>query len=396
MEPDRNQQDSPPVFIATIFREVGGTGVHTHIQQARGYLEKGGTDVAIVTPFSWNRPLAYLVFSPRLVLKYCNAPASVVWYRHWHKVFLFRALRHVLADVGECVVYAQGPLEASAALRARRGPYQRVVMAVHFRASQADEHAEPGREIKRGGFVYRAIRRAEQEVILQVQGIVYVSKWARDALLAWLPEAAEVPSAVIGNAVASMAADSRQEPFADIVTVGRLDAPKNHRFLLDVLAEARRNGRRLTLDIYGDGPLRSELARQISSLGLEGQVRLQGFRRDVRQFLPRYRIYAHPSYYEVAPLAIIEALAAGLPVVAGRVGGIPEMIEDGVEGWFWPVDDPVRAAAVLLELLDSESALEKAATAAHDRFRREFDINTVGAQMRSFLLGITPADRQMP
>lgn len=390
MAPEGNEPASPPVFIATIFREVGETGVHTHIQQALNYLEKCGTQVTVVTPFSWSRPLTYFLFSPRLVLRYCSAPASVLWYRHWHEAFLYRALRRALAGVGKCVVYAQGPLEARAALRARRGPHQRVVMAVHFRASQADEHAEPGREIKRDGLVYRAIQRTERGVILRVQGIVYVSKWTCDALLAWLPEAASIPSAVIGNAVAPLASGTatarHREPLVDIVTVGRLDAPKNHRFLLEVLAEAKRKGRRLTLDIYGDGPLRSELAGQISSLGLTGQVRLQGFRRDVRDLLPGYRAYVHASYLETSSLAIIEAMAAGLPIVAGRIGAIPEIIEDGVEGRFWPVDDGVRAAAILLELLDSEPALEKAAIAAHDRFQREFDINVGGEQLRSFLL----------
>jgi glycosyltransferase involved in cell wall biosynthesis len=387
VQSDEMEPASKPVLIATIFREVGSTGVHTHFQQFRSYLERCHAEVTVVTPFSWNRLLACLVFSPRLALKNLNRPASVVWYRHWHEVFLYLGLRRELADVGECVIYAQGPLEVRAALRARRGSHQRVVMAVHFRASQADEHAEPGREIKRDGSVYRRIRRMEREVILQAQGIIYVSKWARGALLAWLPEAATIPSAVIGNAVTPQAAESSVDPLADIVTVGRLDAPKNHRFLLEVLAEAKRSGRCLTLDIYGDGPLRNELAQQISSLRLEGQVRLQGFQRDVRDFLPGYRAYVHASYLETSSLAIIEAMAAGLPIIAGRIGGVPEIIEEGVEGRFWPVDDPVRATAILLEFLDSRATLEKAAIAARDRFLREFDINTVGAQMRSFLFG---------
>jgi glycosyltransferase involved in cell wall biosynthesis len=373
------------VLIATIFREIGGTGVHTHFHQFRGYLEQRGVKATVVTPFSWNRPLAYVVFSPRLALKYFSPSASVVWYRHWHEVFLHRALRRKLSEAGECIVYAQGPLEARAALRARRGSHQPVILAVHFRSSQADEHAEPGREIKRGGAVHRSIRELERKVILQVDGIIYVSEWARDRLLAWLPEAAEVRSAVFGNAVELLDVGNDREKLADLVTVGRLDTAKNHQFLLKVLAAAKQKGRDLTLDIYGDGPLRDTLARQAASLGLEGQVRILGFRRDVRQFLPRYRLYVHPSYSETSSLAIIEALGAGLPVLAGRIGGIPEIIEDGVEGRFWPVDDPDRATAVLLEFLDSGPLLEKAAIAARDRFERDFDINAVGAKMQSFL-----------
>lgn len=387
MKPGREEPDSPPVFIATIFHEVGSNGVHTHMHQVRDYLESCGTVTAIVTPFSWVRPLAYAVFGPRYVLKYISAPAGVIWYRHWHEVFLYRALQREIARVGDCVIYAQGPLEARAALRARRGPHQRVVMAVHFRSSQADEHAEPGREIKRGGLVYRSIQRREAESIRQLDGIVYVSKWTRDALLAWLPGAATIPSAVVGNAVAPVTIQGRRKPLADIVTVGRLDGPKNHKFILQVLVEANRSGQRVTLDIYGDGPLRHELARQIDSLGLAEQVRLQGYRRNVRDFLPGYRVYVHSSYLETSSLAIIEALEAALPIVAGRIGGISELVEEGLEGRFWPLDDPVRAAAVLLALLNSEPALERAAAAAHDKFEREFNINAVGARLRSFLVG---------
>jgi glycosyltransferase involved in cell wall biosynthesis len=384
--PRRNVTGRDSVIIATIFREDGGTGIHTHVRQLGGYLERHGIEVTTVTPFSWNRPLTIPAFGPRLVLRHLSPAAAVLWYRHWHEVFLFHALRRRLADGGDHVVYAQGPVEARAALRARRGPRQRVVMAVHFRASQADEHAEPGREIRRGGATFRAIRRAERDVILHVDGLVYVSQWARDALLGWLPEAAAVPSAVIGNGVAPLAVTAPAEPLADLVSIGRLDAAKNHRFLLDVLAEAGRAGRRVTLDIYGEGPLRRDLARRISALGLAGQVRLLGRRDDVRHQLPAYRAYTHASYAETSSLAIIEAMAAGLPVVAAGIGPIPELCADGAEARFWPLDDPARAAAILLELLDSPTALAGAANAARARFKRDFDMGVVGARLMSFLL----------
>lgn len=378
---------SPPLVIANMFREEGATGIHTHVRQLRRYLEKAGTPSALVTPFSWARPLTYPVFAPRLVLARVSGPASVVWYRHWHEVFLRNALRRCLAALGDCVVYAQGPLEAQAALRARRGAHQRVVMAVHFRGSLADEYAEPGREIKRDGVVFRAIRRAEQDVIPRVDGIVYVSEWARDALLSWLPEAAAVPSAVIGNFVEPLHPQPGQEPLADLVSTGKLEDRKNHRFLLAVLAEANRAGRSFTLDVFGDGPLRNRLLRLTRSLGLEEQVRFRGFRPDVREFLPRYRAYVHSAYAESLPLAIIEAMAAGLPIVAADIAGISELCGDGVEARFWSLDDPAAAAATLTALLDDEPARLKAATAASERFRRDFDAEVIGPRLWSFLAG---------
>jgi glycosyltransferase involved in cell wall biosynthesis len=381
---------SSALVIATILREEGRTGVHTHVRQLRRYLAERGTKTTIVTPFSWGRALSP-VFGLRIALERCGGgAASVVWYRRSHEVFLHQALRRTLADDGNCVVYAQGPLAARAALRARSGPHQRVVMAVHFRISQADEWAEK-KLIRRDGAVFRAIRQLEREVIPQVDGLMYVSQWAQNALLGWLPEAAAVPSTVIDNFVAPVHPEPGQELLGDLVTMGHLEPVKNHRYMLEILAEAKRAGRSLTLDVYGEGPLHKDLLRQTSSLGLESQVRFRGFQLDVRDFLPRYRAYAHASYSESSSLAIIEAMAAGLPIVAGNIGPISELCDDGVEARFWPLDDPAEAAATLIELLDCESTRLKAASAASERFRRDFDAELIAPRLRSFLLGSPPA-----
>jgi glycosyltransferase involved in cell wall biosynthesis len=370
-------------------REEGITGVHTHVRQLRRYLEGCGMTAALVTPFSWGGALTVPVFGPRLVLQRFSGSASVAWHRHWHEVFLYNALRRRLAEIGDCVIYAQGPLAARAALRARRGPQQRLIMAVHFRVSQADEWADK-KQIKRDGTVFRAIRQVEREVIPQVDGLVYVSRWARDALLSWLPEAAAIPYAVIGNFLAPLHIEQDPEPRGDLVTIGNLELVKNHRFMLRVLAEAKRAGRSFTLDVFGEGPCRRDLLQLARSLGVEAQVRFHGFRRDVREFLPGYRAYVHASYSESSSLAIMEAMDAGLPIVAGNIGPISELCDDGVEGRFWPLDDPGQAAAILTDFLDCEPARAKAAKAASERFHRDFDADVIAPRLLSFLLGTLP------
>ena len=187
-----------PLIIATMLRPEGGTGVHTHVRQLRRYGSRYGTAPLLVTPFEWGGPLRLAVFGFRRVLEPVSSSLSVVWYRYWHEIFLRNALRKVLARTDDCVIYAQDPPAARAALRARRGPSQQVVLAVHFRISQSDEWADK-EAITRGGVVYRSIRRVERQVIGQVDRLVYVSKWAYQALVEWLPEADAVPSAVIGN-----------------------------------------------------------------------------------------------------------------------------------------------------------------------------------------------------
>ena len=379
--PDDNE---PSLVIATILPSEGTTGVQTHFRELRRYLDARGTPSVLLTPFSWARPLTYPVFGVRLVLVRVSTAAAVAWYRYGHEVFIRGALRRYLASAGDCVVYAQCPLSARAALRVRRGPHQRVVMAVHFRVSQADEFANTG-EISRGGRVFRGIRKTEREVIPRVDGLVYVSRWARAALLEWLPAAGGVPAAVIGNFVTAPAA-AVTEQAGDLVTIGGLEPVKNHGFLLRVLAEASHAGVPLTLDIFGDGPLRADLEREAQALGLAGQVRFRGFRPDVREFLPGFRAYVHASCSESSSLAIMEAMAAGLPVVAADIGPIAELCDDGAEARFWPLEDPAKAAATLIALLSSEPERAAAGAAGRERYLRDHDTDVVAPRLREFLL----------
>jgi glycosyltransferase involved in cell wall biosynthesis len=374
-----------PLVVATVLRPQGDTGVHTHFRQLLKYLaENPGAATTLSTPFDWRWPLYLPVYALRRAFGPVSGSADVLWYRHWHEVFLRGALRRQLASVGDCVIYAQDPPAARAALAARRDQRQQVVLAVHFRTSQADEWADKGR-IPRDGPAFRSIRRLERAVIPRVDRLVYVSRWARDALTGWLPEAADVPSEVIGNCVAPWHGTPGGARHGDLVTIGGLEPVKNHRFLLRVLAAAKQAGHPLTLDIFGDGPLRRELQQLADGLGLTEEVRFRGFRRDVRDFLPGYRAYVHASYSESSSLAIMEAMDAGLPIAAADIGPIAELFDDGVEGRFWPLGDPARAAAVLLELLEDEPSRRKAAHAARDRFKRDYDAEIVGPHLVSFL-----------
>jgi glycosyltransferase involved in cell wall biosynthesis len=386
---------TPPLVIASILRLNGRTGVHTHLRELQAFLNKASSSATTVTPLSLAPLLSAPVYAVRLPLERLSGSASVAWYRYFHEQFLRRALRKHLRSLDEAVVYAQGPVEAHAALLARKSRQQRVIMAIHFQTSQADEWARKG-DIPVGGAVYRSIREFEKDVVPQVDGIVFVSHSARRDLLSWLPEADAVPGAVIPNFLAP-ASGRPQRELGDLVTVGSLEITKNHRFLLHVLDEARRLGTVLTLDVYGDGRCRKDLERLASSLDLTEQTRFHGFNPHVRDYLSSYRAYVHASYAEALPYAILEAMAAGLPIVAGNAGGVPELFCDGIEGRLWPLDDPQRAATVLLELLGDPSRQAAAGAASLERYQSHFHSAVVGPQLSAFLtqsvaLGSSHAD----
>jgi glycosyltransferase involved in cell wall biosynthesis len=377
----------PRVVIATIMPPEGTTGVQTHVREVRAYLAGTGRDVTVVHPRSPGTALAPAVFAGRVPLSIVSDEVGVAWYREWHWRFLRRALRRELADREPAVVYAQCPLAARAALDVRTTPRQRVVMAVHFDGSQADEWVDKDL-IRDGGRVYRRIRALERLTIPYVDGIVFMSASAQRSMRryglsfdarSWqvVPNFTGEPQLTGGNGVAT-------EP-ADLVTVGGLEIHKNHQFLLRVLAAANRLGHRYTLDVVGDGPTRRPLERLSRELGLEQQVRLRGRIACGRAVLPGHRAYVHAATREVFPYALIEAMAAGLPVVAGPVGGIAEMLDQHAEGVFWPLDDADAAARILVDLLDDEPRRAALAAAARARFASSFDARVVGPVLDDFL-----------
>jgi glycosyltransferase involved in cell wall biosynthesis len=381
------------LLIATIAREQGITGVHTHVQELRRYLDRTGESAEVVTPHSWGqegraarlrRFILLPLFGARIVFERVWGPANVWWYRTSHEFFLRRALSSRLAERGACTVYAQCPVSARAALAARSGPNQLVVLAVHFRISQADEWADKG-QIPRDGRTYRWIRSTERQVVPRVDGLVFVSTWARAALSDWMPEVDEVPASVINNFVQVAPIDDAPATTGDLVSVGNLEAVKNHRFLLRLLAAAKRAGRVYSLDVFGEGIERQRLLTLADQLGVREQVRLHGFRRDIRARLPRYRAYVHASYSESSSLAIMEAMAAGLPVLSGSAGALVELFSDPGEGRFLPLDDAEEAARILIALMEDPGELARAGRAAKERFRSHYDADVVAPELLRFL-----------
>jgi N-acetyl-alpha-D-glucosaminyl L-malate synthase BshA len=108
------------------------------------------------------------------------------------------------------------------------------------------------------------------------------------------------------------------------------------------------SGARLML--VGDGPERHRIERLVSDLGLDEVVLMTGFRSDIPDLLRCSDVAVLCSETESAPLTLLEALSSGLPVIATRVGGIPEIIEDGVNGFLVPAKDPKSIAERLLAL----------------------------------------------
>jgi len=147
-----------------------------------------------------------------------------------------------------------------------------------------------------------------------------------------------------------------------VAVVANLWPVKGHRTLLEAIARVHAHRPEARFALVGDGPERSFLERRIADLHLEGVVELLGTRYDVPAILSRAEAACLPSQAEGLPNAIMEAMAASLPVVATDVGGTPELVLPGETGFLAPSGDPVRLADALLAVLaDPEEARQMGA-----------------------------------
>jgi glycosyltransferase involved in cell wall biosynthesis len=164
------------------------------------------------------------------------------------------------------------------------------------------------------------------------------------------------------------------------VTVAYLIPDKGIDVLLRAFARARVGGARLR--IVGDGPVMPDLQVLARELGLGGRVLFVGLRNDVPDQLRQADVFVHPTFRDGLPNAPAEAMACGLPVIASRAGGVPELVEDGASGLLVPPGD-VDALAAAIERLAGDGALRAAlGESARERVVDRFSVEAcVGAHL---------------
>jgi glycosyltransferase involved in cell wall biosynthesis len=163
-----------------------------------------------------------------------------------------------------------------------------------------------------------------------------------------------------------------------IATVGRLCEPKKG--LAVFLRAATRVAAaepRARFVVVGDGPARGALERLAGGAGIAGRVRFAGERRDVASLLPGVDLFVQPSLWEGFGLTIIEAMAAAAPVVATNVGGIPEVLRDGIDGLLVPPGDEEALAGAILRLVRDPDLARRLGGAGRARAEAEFGIGTL-------------------
>jgi glycosyltransferase involved in cell wall biosynthesis len=164
------------------------------------------------------------------------------------------------------------------------------------------------------------------------------------------------------------------EPEAIVLThVGRFAPPKNHALLIEAFAQLRTHTP-LYLLLVGGGELEDAVRQQVAGLGLQERVRFLGVRADVPAILNASDLFVLSSRWEGNPLSVMEAMAAGLPVVSTAVGGVPELVREGETGLLVPSGDAAALARALQALVDDPARREAMGKAARQHAITHFDI----------------------
>jgi glycosyltransferase involved in cell wall biosynthesis len=165
-----------------------------------------------------------------------------------------------------------------------------------------------------------------------------------------------------------------------VVTVARLSPEKDVANLIRATAVAANVVPDLRVEVAGDGPCLDDLKRLAAELGIVGRVTFLGEVGDVRALLARARMLVLPSRSEGIPLTVLEAMACGLPVVATRVGGLPEVVEQEVTGLLVPPADPSALSDAIVAIWNDRETGDQMGRAARQRAIQRFDVHRMVAQ----------------
>jgi glycosyltransferase involved in cell wall biosynthesis len=205
------------------------------------------------------------------------------------------------------------------------------------------------------------------------------------ASIAVIPNGVEIPP---GPGRADRSAGERRRT---IVTVANLRAEKSHETLIDAAAALRADFPDLQVWIVGDGPRRTELERRVRDQGLQSTVQFLGHREDVPDLLAAADVFVLPSRSEAFPNGAIEAMAAGLPVVASAVGGLLDLIEHGRTGLLVEPGNSMALAGALRSLVEDEPTAARLGRAARDEIAAHYSFDRMVRAFEDLYVASLPA-----
>jgi glycosyltransferase involved in cell wall biosynthesis len=229
--------------------------------------------------------------------------------------------------------------------------------------------------------------------------VVAISDYNRETMVDFCGDDARRKIHVVHCGVDADVFEYRERPAHDgplrLMNIGRFDEVKGHEYLVEACARLKERGVDFRCDIVGDGPRRGRIQERIEAAGLGDRVVILGAqpRPEVARLLREADVFVLPSVMaangerEGIPVALMEAMVAGLPVVSTVLSGIPELVESGTSGWLVPPRDADALADALQRLADDPELRLRLGRAGHRKVREEFDLADNVDRLAGLLLG---------
>jgi glycosyltransferase involved in cell wall biosynthesis len=229
---------------------------------------------------------------------------------------------------------------------------------------------------------------ALDEKLGHAAAVIAHARWIHDDILKRVPciDPRRVVLAPVGvDTAAWPVLPPREKPSTPIrlLSVGRLHPAKGHATVIRVVHGLREGGLDARLTILGGGPMQAELAALISSLGLEGTVDLRGSvaEAEVRAAFAEADVFVLASDFEPLGVVFMEAMAAGVPVIGTRNGGVSEIVQDGRTGLLIDPSDEAAIRAAILRVVEDDALRAAMVTAARARIESAFDSRAGAARV---------------
>jgi glycosyltransferase involved in cell wall biosynthesis len=346
-------------YIVTRADPIGGAQIH--VRDLAAAVQAQGHSATVIT--SGSGPFIDELRAqntPTIVLRHLAVPIDPA-----RDLRALREIRGVLRDIRPDLLTAHSSKAGVLGRLAGRSLHIPVVLTVHgwsFTPGIPAFHAA----------VYRQIERVVGPLASK---IITVSQFDRQlALDARI--AAESRIVTVHNGMPDIPprlwADPARTP-PRLVMVARFGAQKDHPTLLRALAGLLDHP--WELDLIGDGPLMGDTESLAATLGIAGRIRFLGQRMDVDQILARAQASLLVTNWEGFPLSILEAMRAGLPVVASSVGGIGESVRDGATGYLVPRGDVDLLRDRIRRLLSTPALRVRLGTNGRDRYEQHFTLS---------------------
>lgn len=174
------------------------------------------------------------------------------------------------------------------------------------------------------------------------------------------------------------------------LTVGRLTVQKGHTYLLEAISRVVSNYPKTYFVFAGDGPLRIGLQEKAQALGVSNKIAFLGIRNDIGELLSASDVFVQPSLWEGLSLALLEALMAGLPVLATRVEGVVDVVEHGKSALLVSPKDAEDLAAALEQLITDDSLRERLSRFGQARAKKSYSIDTMCRSYEELIIKLLP------